>query len=344
MTWIRGPWWDCCWILSGLPIGLGLVMLSPTVYLVLALTLLLEHGHLLSPLALAWSHAGFRQIIRRHPTKYIGVPVALILAASAIGIATFLFADLHVNIGLKVRVNLADYKQPFVIMVVLYWLCNAYHFGMQNFGVLSIYRRKSGSGNRRADMAYCLFIQAAASFLVFVPHLGLDRDDAWDLYIPIAFASVLAMMLWESRLSPRILFILTDAAGLALMFWSGLWGFAIWSVNHWLVAIGLSSHVYANNAGRSAAVFVVGLSAAGMIVFWLIFGSGINLHTLFDKRFVVHATMVAISVRYGFAFTHFLYDRWLWQLSNTEVRATIGKNLFGDDKYTRTTRALSRAN
>jgi hypothetical protein len=327
--WIRSAWWDTTWILSGLPIGWGLLMLSPTIYLVLAVIVLLEHGHFLSPMALAWSHAGFRGLMLRQPIKYIGLPIALILTTTSIGIATTLFGDLHVDIGMKVRVHdFADYKQPFVMMVVLYWFWNAYHFGMQNFGVLSIYRRKSGSGTRRADMIYCLGVQAAASFLVFAPHLGLDRGVMRDLYILVALTSFLAMMTCENRLSPRMLFIGADAVGLALVSLSGLWGFAIWSVNHWLVAIGLSSHVYAVHRGRSEVVFIAGLVAAGVVLFWLIFGSGVNLHTVFDPRFVVRTTMIALSLRYGFAFTHFLYDRWLWQLSNSEVRATIGKNLF----------------
>jgi hypothetical protein len=329
MIWIRSARWDAAWILSGLPIGWGLLLLSPTIYLVLALIVLLEHGHFLSPMTLAWGHAGFRRLMLRQPIKYIGLPIALILTTTSIGIATTLFADLHIDVGMKVRVyDFADYKQPFVIMVVLYWFWNAYHFGMQNFGVLSIYRRKSGSGNRRADMIYCLFVQAAASFLVFAPHLGLDRGVMRDLYVSAALVIFIAMMLREDKLSPRILFIAADTAGLALIFWSGLWGFAIWSINHWLVAIGLSSHVYAVHRGRSAVMFVAGLVVVGVALFWLIFGSGVNRHTLFDPSFVVRTTMIALSLRYGFAFTHFLYDRWLWQLSNSEVRATIGKDLF----------------
>ncbi len=305
------------------------MVLSPAVYLILALIVLLEHAHFLSPMALAWSHAGFRQVMLRQPAKYIGAPIAIIVATTAIGAATSLFTNLHVDIGMRVRVyNLSDYKQPFVMMVVLYWLWNAYHFAMQNFGVLSIYRKKSGSGSRRLDMAFCLFVQTAASVLVFAPHLGLRHDIVRDLYVPLALAGVLAMLVRETRPSPRMLFILTDAAGLVLVFWSGLWGFAVWAINHWLVAIGLASHVYANNAGRSATVFVAGLIAAGMVLFWLIFGSGVNAHTLFDPHFVVRASMIALSIRYGLAFTHFLYDRWLWRLSDPQVRATIGQDLF----------------
>jgi hypothetical protein len=315
--------------MSGIPIGLALTMLSSTVYLVLALIIFLEHGHFLSPLALAWGHIGFRKVMRQRPVQYIGVPIVIVLAATTIGILTSLYANLHIDIGLKVRAhNASDYRQPFVMMAVFYWLWNSYHFAMQSFGVLSIYRGKSGSGYRRLDMAFCLFVQAAVSFLVLAPHLGLQRDIVQDIYLALGLVGVLVMTLFENRPSPRILFILTNAAGLVLIFWSGIWGFAIYAINHWLVAIGLSSHVYANNRGRSAAVFVTGLIAAGMSVFWLVYGSGVNIQTLLDPQFVVHTTIIAISLRYGFAFTHFLYDRWLWQLSNPEVRSTIGGDLF----------------
>src|SRR5438045_1166151 len=91
--WIGGALWDCFWILSGVPIGLALVALSPTFYLTLAVIVLLEHAHFLSPIALAWSHAGFRQIIRRQPAKYLGIPIAVVAATTAIGIATSLFAS-----------------------------------------------------------------------------------------------------------------------------------------------------------------------------------------------------------------------------------------------------------
>jgi len=328
--WIRSAWWDSFWILSGLPLAVALLLLSPSIYLTLALIILLEHTHFLSPMTLAWSHADFRALMLRRPMKFIGVPVAIILATTAIGVLTSHYVpSLHVDIGLRVRVyDFADYKQPFVMLVALYFVWNSWHFGMQKFGVLSIYRAKSGSGSRRTDMIYCLGVQAVSSIMVFSRVLELDRGVMRQVYGAVALLGVAAMLLREKRVSPRVLFILADAAGLMLFLWSGLWGFAIWSVNHWLVAIGLSSHVYAVHRGRSAAPFIAGLLAAGMIVFWVIFGSGVNMTTIFDPAFVVRTTLIAMSVRYGVAFTHFLYDRWLWQFSNPDVRATIGKDVF----------------
>ena len=328
--WIRGPWWDGFWILSGLPIALALLLLSPSIYLVLAVTILFEHAHFLSPMTLAWWHTGFRGLMLQRPMKFIGVPILIILATTTIGVLTSRFVpDLKVDVGTTVRVyDFADYKQPFVMLVVLYFLWNNFHFGMQNFGVLSIYRVKSGSGTRRKDMIYCLGVQFASAIMVYARVLQLDRDDMRSFYFLAAAAGIVAMLMTETRWSPRILFIIAD--GVALMFFvqSFLWGFAIWSVNHWFVAIGLSSHVYGVQRGRSPAPFVLGLLAASVLVFWLIFGSGVNLHTIFDPKFVARTTIILMSVRYGVAFTHFLYDRWLWQFSNPDVRATIGKDLF----------------
>jgi len=327
--WIRSPWWDGFWILSGVPLAVALLLLSPSVYLVLALTILLEHAHFLSPMTLAWSHSGFRGLMLQRPMKFIGVPIALVLTTTAIGILTSRYADLHLDIGLRVRVyDFADYKQPFVMLVLLYFLWNGYHFAMQNFGVLSIYRRKSGSGNRRADMIYCLGVQIAASIMVYARVLQLDRELMRKLYFLAAIIGIVAMLMKETRLSPRVMFIVADGLGLMLFLWSGLWGIAIWSINHWLVAIGLSSHVYAVHRRRSAAPFVAGLVVAGTIVFWLLFGSGVNLDSIFNPQFVVRTTMILMSLRYGVAFTHFLYDRWLWRFSNPGVQATVGKDLF----------------
>jgi hypothetical protein len=114
-----------------------------------------------------------------------------------------------------------------------------------------------------------------------------------------------------------------------------LWGFAIWSWNHWLVALGLSSHVYAVQPASIGGPVHHRAAGAGLFVFWLIFGRGVNPDTLFDPQFAVKTTMIAMSVRYGVAFTHFLYDRWLWQFRKPEVQATIGK------KPVRLSRALT---
>jgi hypothetical protein len=211
-------------------------------------------------------------------------------------------------------------------MLVVYAAWNAYPFAMQNFGVLSIYRRKSqsyGPGQRRADMIFCIVVMGAATVLTFAPHLRLDRGVIYHVYASMAAVGIL-FMLWRETLTgafclPRILFIFTTAVGLVLVFQQGLWGFAIIAVNHWLVAIALSSHVYLVHRGRPPVVFAAILIIAGMLGFVLLF---VPFPTL-----TIKVTMPAVGLRIGLGFVHFLYDRWVYKLGDPQVRGTIGRDI-----------------
>src|SRR5271156_1290502 len=109
------------WLLSGPGVGLALVMAPPAVRLwFFVAAVFLETGHSFSPIVLAWTHGGFRQVMLRQPLKYLGLPAATI-------VATFMIADLT---GLGV-------------MMSIYWAWNIYHFGMQDFGVARLAGLKS---------------------------------------------------------------------------------------------------------------------------------------------------------------------------------------------------------
>ena len=105
----------------------------------------------------------------------------------------------------------------------------------------------------------------------------------------------------------------------------------VWLHLDWLVAIGLSSHVHARD--RSAVVFSAALIGFGTIVFALLF-IALPFCGLYSTSgpaplpWWVRATIPAVSLRLGLGFVHFLYDRWLWKLSDPMVRAMIGKDLF----------------
>lgn len=218
MTWVRGPAFDSFWILSGLPLGAALTLSAhvvPATLIVFWIILVTQTGHLLSPMALAWSHGGFRASMLRRPLKYVGLPASILVSATLIG------ALAHV---LNLRFNpdsfslaagpatLAEFKNPFMAMVAIYGAWNSYHFGKQAFGVMSIYRVKNdrkvistslladdrnnnhplrhclrfirnhhNKASRRIDLWYCCTVVWAAMAMPFVPKIaeGVHNLTGW---------------------------------------------------------------------------------------------------------------------------------------------------------------------
>ena len=269
MTWIRSPWWDGFWILSGLPVGMALLFMSPAALLLFfTLVVFLETGHSFSPIVLAWSHGGFRRLMLAQPRKYVLLPGMVFGASLGVGVVTS-YGWTSYAPGPRQVWHLTDWSNPFPIVVWIYWIWNIYHFGMQNFGVVQLYRR-NGPRNRRQRL--------------------IDKS------------ACLAITAFGMAALPAVTHSLTVA----------LLCFGIFSLNHWLVAIGLCSAV----SGRSW-LFIAGMLLLGSVGFiWVVPTSTGNM---------IRVVPVVICARIGLGFVHFLYDRWLWKFSDPQVRATIGQ-------------------
>src|ERR1700730_633353 len=160
--WIRNPWWDGCWMLSGIPIGAVLILLSlwlpfwvipyasicPTPHscdaygvmgglIAIYAVVLLDFGHNISPMVLAWSHAEFRSVILRRPIKFIALPLSLLVAGVFVGIATETWwTDFHpfINSALSMtEIYPPRATNPFWWLLAVYLVWNFYHFAKQNF-------------------------------------------------------------------------------------------------------------------------------------------------------------------------------------------------------------------
>lgn len=305
---VRGPFWDGAWLLSGIPNGCVFLLLIKggisAHVLVFWLIILTQTAHTIAPMMLAWSHRGFRAHMLRHRLKFIALPIAIILLATLAGFGGGLLLpamDINpIHYTMSAAPDLSSLSNPFMAMFAMYLLWNGYHFGKQSFGIASIYRRKAGiSGGRRIDLIYFCGVTWAAMLMPFIPRLmwafhdwtGLlsraDVDYVKPAYFILAVLAIGAM-LWreitrtvraaasthnpsgsvmcgsaecvgifvgsiprlsraaQAYVSPRTILILTDGLSLVLIWYAGLWGFAIIALNHWLTAIGLASHVAAN--------------------------------------------------------------------------------------------------
>ena len=337
--WIRNRWWDGFWILGGLPLGVALILIGTaghvpflitSAYLMIAFQL----AHSLSPIALAWGHPAFRGVMLRRKTKYIALPMALLAVATLAGIVSQDFFpgiqfidDVNSRLVFERLFSWNSATSPLWWVVVIYLLWNTYHFGKQNFGIMSLYRRRSGAvygdRQRQIDLIFCMALQIAVYVVLFI-----DRHSPYVqiIYVMLTVAAIFVLLreaaITGHFLSPRIVFALSQTLCLLLF---GPWVFAINGANHWLAAIGLASHVHGNQTGRSPALFATFLIVAGITAFWLMFW---RVGTFsWNLREMMQLATPVLCFRLGIGFVHFLYDRWVWKLSDPQVQATIGRDL-----------------
>ena len=267
MPWVRGPLWDAFWLQSAFwlaPLALLLARgyedpgESPLDALVFVLTALFWLGHRFGSTWLAYATTAYRPLLRADPMRFAMVPLVIATACFAI----LLPADDALPLTRPERVMaLATFDFALV----------TYHFAAQHFGVLSLYRVRSGRAadawTRRLDRAFALVVggalvvvaEAVAETTLFQETwLGTWIDPEWLAGASdtlragasvLVVAITLALLAMEARSAnvslPRILY----AVGVAAMVGGGLHMdrpflfVAVWTAQHWLVATGLATRV-----------------------------------------------------------------------------------------------------
>jgi hypothetical protein len=247
-----------------LPIGLALVVFPPAGRLLFfSAAVFFEAGHSLSAIVMAWTHRGFRAIMFRQPKSYLLLPLVVFGSAFAIDAVTSLGWTSFIPGPYHDR-QIADRSSPFPILVWIYLIWNGCHFGMQIFGVLSLYRKNPRNARqRRIDMFLCLAGTA----------LGMYA-------LPMLAGSQSLVMLCAFLVQPLV------------------------------VTIGLTSRI-----SRHTWVFIVMLVMGTIGCVWVIpTSSGPMIRVI-----------PIICARMGLGFVHFLYDRWVWKLSDPLVaRRLVG--------------------
>jgi hypothetical protein len=238
MTWIRSPGWDATWILSGVPIGIGLAVWRPPIMTLVAIFAAMNTAHLISPMALAWTHCTFRRVAFVRWKRFIAIPIIVTLIAIAVGFSAV--GPIQVNAA-TMEIRVTDYRHDFPLLawIGLYFAWNAYHFGAQNFGILRLYGvkdRKVGRGVLTISILKWACVALTVLGFIVIPHAVRSftpADSFLRLFVPI--------------------FIL-----------------GVFSFNHSLAAIGLCAAVWGNHHRRSPWIFVVAAFAASAPLAWLL--------------------------------------------------------------------------
>ena len=278
------------WLLSGLLPILALLMAPPAVrFWCFALFAVLETAHSFSPIVLAWTHKDFRRkVILPKRGKYIGLPAAVFVLAFTVGVAV------QVRLVPYMPISKFDPTNAFSLLVWGYSAWNLYHFGMQDFGVWRLWRMRNGRRqSAELDNSDRTIINC------FGRSISYDRTIRW-----LQIAICLGLVIFFVEIMRHIIHSL----------WVMLLITGLVSVNHWVVDIGLSSRV-----AKRGWVFIVGVLSAGLVGFLWIIPT--------PNGMMIRMIPLLVCARIGLGFVHFLYSRWVWQLSNPLVRATIGHSL-----------------
>jgi hypothetical protein len=131
--WIRSPAYDLVFFSSLwmvpllLALHAGMVGAGAGVALVVAYHALLRLPHFVATVSITWGNPANREHYRSHWVQYSAIPAALLVAYLAPALSPGVRAS---AIG--------------VVLATVATLWGTHHIGMQNFGVLQIYRRRAG--------------------------------------------------------------------------------------------------------------------------------------------------------------------------------------------------------
>ena len=369
--WVRGPVWDGVWMLNAVwlvPLALWLAHgysdpgASPLAVLYFGLTALFWLGHRFGSTWLAYCTEAYRPLMREEPVRFVVIPLLVTVGC----LVVFLPAD-----------DAYAWTRPerVVAMAILDYACVTYHFAAQHFGALSLYRTRAERARcaqtRRHDRIFALVVGGALVFLadllagaVAYPDLWINRwlIPAWvganqgAIREAAMFVLVIAtafMLIAEARAPhrslPRVLYILGLAAmvAIALRPRSLFLFVAIWTAQHWILAMGLASQIpsgepapargtvrrgfHALNIRPWAVLLVLGAASVLLLpLFEVEANLGLNRATFYGDRIFGAAAeglrtsfwvpgLLAIAFASGFV--HYLLDRNVFRMSDPRVRA-----------------------
>jgi hypothetical protein len=220
-------------------------------------------GHRVGSAWLAYGTTAYRAVVRAQPLRFLVVPAAI----AAICFAVLLPDDDALRWSRAQRV---------VGLAIVDYVLVTYHFAAQHFGALTLYRLRVGRTGtpalRRLDRVYALVVGGVLVFVAEVvagtvasidvwidPWLDPDRVAALAGTIAaggtaVTVASTLVMLALEARAArpslPRVLYVLGMAVMVIAAFAvrTPLMFVVLWTVQHWIVATGLTILVAAGEA------------------------------------------------------------------------------------------------
>lgn len=293
--WVRSPIWDLFWMFSALWSMALLLGLSEAIgfrraWILFALPSgALAVWHSWSTSYMVLGSPLFKEQRGSNPLRYRVYPLLIVGLSMSLGIGMVLSHRYPTGgpFGLEVW--------PWGLYLILFWVGHFWHFGNQDFGVLSIYRAKAGQTrpiDRRVDKLYAvtmMFVIQPIVYLAVIPKspfsdivynfFPVEREvlvAASSVCVAAAClltAGVMGLELRKNNTSlQKLLYYSVMLTHPVLLFYisSGIasFYFIAYFLSHWFIAIGLvgrinTGHHRAQGKSRSRSVshhlFAIGL-------------------------------------------------------------------------------------
>lgn len=258
--WIRSPRWDGFWILSGfwLPSLFLLLPLQSTKPLILGITLCFWIGHRVSSLYLALGVGEYRGVLSSRKGYFFVLPCSLLVLLMAFVLIPEPLIPIP-RLSRFLALGLADY------------FFSLYHFSVQHYGVLSVYRGRLANSQKDArllrwDWWLCILFSGFFSLVMdllngsgdlhllqptlqpfLAPQFGTIRT-VLSICLVLFWALTLTIYLRKRQGPARILYVSMLAYMTLVSFYVGpILYFAIIQIQHWFVSFGLVTHMASNS-------------------------------------------------------------------------------------------------
>ena len=262
-SWIRSPAWDMFWLHSGIWLTFLLLMVSSSqlqeMFYATAV-FLFWIAHRFSSFYLAWGTQGYKPLRRDQQKRFIILPLMI-----GLGVFAVLFTPVSL-LAFTVR------ERIFALLLIdFFW--GAHHFAAQHYGILKLYHYRwnpeTVPNSNKHDRLFCWLVGGALVIIAELLHgtsylqekqilplfqLGWGQEGVslflrFGTVIVVVFTIFMIQKAWSQNSGlPKIMYIFGIGIMVIAAFQLSPFQFLmLWTLQHWLTALGLAVHMGAND-------------------------------------------------------------------------------------------------
>ena len=370
-SWVRTPAWDIFWFHSGIWLTLLMLLVNslPVQEMFYAAAVFLFWiSHRFSSFYLAWGTRAYRPLCRKQLNRFVILPVLLGLAVFAV---LFIPEDM-LPVPLPERI---------LCLLLIDFAWGVHHFAAQHYGILRLYHHRwnpeSVPSAKKQDRIFCWgvggalviiaellhgtsYLQEKQILTMLLPNWGLEEISLLQRFGTLFVIGITIFMIRNAWLQdsglPRIMYILGVGLMVVAAFQLDPFQFLmLWTLQHWMVALGLAAHMGGNDVHqgyKNRTVFVKKSSEKPFLKPWLVLLFLCAFSVIMTPIFEIEAVSVGgryseqffpafmgwlqnsewytflVGIGLASGFLHYWMDRSVYRFSDLETRKSAQQLLF----------------